>query len=84
MSDATLELGDVKSLTSIALLFAFESLKHMSETALRQGNERQSRVFYEKWREVEEEVKRRELLASFEHLKHHDLKGTQHAGQFKN
>lgn len=77
MSDATLELGDVRSLTSIALLFAFESLKHMSEVASRQRQGEQAWVFYEKWQEVEEEVKRRELLASFAHLKAHDLRGTQ-------
>lgn len=84
MSDATLELGDVKSLTSIALLFAFESLRHMREVALTQGRGEEARVFYEKWLEVEEEVKRRELLASFAHLKAHDLKGTQGGHAIKN
>lgn len=66
MSDATLELHDV---TSIALLFAFESLKQMSDTALQQGHATASQLYFEKWREVEAEVNRRQLQGPYSSLK---------------
>lgn len=69
MSDATLELRDVTTLTNIALLFAFESLKQMSETALQQGHAKASQLYIDKWREVEAEVKRRKLQEPYSRLK---------------
>lgn len=69
MSDATLELHDVTSLTSIALLFAFESLKQMSDTALQQGHANASQLYFDKWREVEAEVNRRQLQGPYSRLK---------------
>jgi hypothetical protein len=50
VSDATLELHDVTTLTNIALLFAFESLKQMSDTALQQGHAKASQLYQEKLR----------------------------------
>lgn len=69
MSDATLELHDVTTLTTIALLFAFESLKQMSDTAMQQGHAKASQLYFDKWREVEAEVQRRQLQESFSRLK---------------
>lgn len=74
MNDATLDLSDVTGLSGVALLFAYDSLRVMSDRALRQGDRKQSTHLYRKWQEVAKEVEKRDLIGAYTQIKLLDLK----------